>query len=134
MLPGPVYAIEFFFSFFVTFFFFLKLFTIEKPILWTIIYKQTKKIGINSMPLNFFFFFCNIFLFKIIYNREAYFINYNLQTNKQKSTSHFTRPSGYWKPTPFAYSPILTLPLLLPDSKAESDKMSKSLGLQNIFN
>ena len=56
MLPGPVYAIEFFFSFFVTSFFFLKLFTIEKPILWTIIYKQTKKIGINSMPLNFFFF------------------------------------------------------------------------------
>ena len=31
-----------------------------------------------------FFFVTFFFLFNIIYNREAYFINYNLQTNKKK--------------------------------------------------
>ena len=41
--------------------------------------------------------FCNIFffVFKNIYSREAYFINYNLQTKEKKSTTHFTRPLGY---------------------------------------
>ena len=88
-------------------------------------------------------FFVRFFiLFKIIYNRKTYFIVYNLQTNKQTnkktpSTTHFTRAFDYWKPNPFAYSLVLTLlPNTLPptDSKAESGKMSKSFGLQNIFN
>ena len=57
------------------------------------------------------FFVTIFFLFKIIYNREAYFMNYNLQTNvKKKSTIHFTCPSGYCKRTPFVYSPVLNLP------------------------
>ena len=53
----------------------------------------------------FFSIFCIIFfLFKVIYNWKTFFINYKLQ-KKQKNppTTHFTRPSGYWKSIPFAY-------------------------------
>ena len=57
--------------FFVTFFFFLKLFTIEKPILYAKNYKQKRKTS---------------------------------------STTHFTCPYGYWKPTPFVYSIGVPLP------------------------
>ena len=32
----------------------------------------------------FFIFVPFFFLFKIIYNRKAYFLNYNLQTNEKK--------------------------------------------------
>ena len=58
--------------FFVTFFFFLKLFTIEKPILYAKNYKQKRK--------------------------------------TTSSTTHFTCPYGYWKPTPFVYSIGVPLP------------------------
>ena len=42
----------------------------------------------------FFFLITFFFLFKIIYNREAYFRNQNLQISKKKSATRFTRPSG----------------------------------------
>ena len=48
-----------------------------------------------------------MFLFKIIYNWRTYFVNYKSQTNKKgkkQSTTNFTCPSGYWKPTSFGYS------------------------------
>ena len=57
-------------------------------------------------------FFCNILFFKINCNRKTYFINYNLQTKWKKIFYHpLSCPSGYWKPTLFAYCPVLTLPL-----------------------
>ena len=65
----------------------------------------------NSCRWNILFF-CNILFFKINCNRKTYFINYNLQTKWKKIFYHpLSCPSGYWKPTLFAYCPVLTLPL-----------------------
>ena len=72
-----------------------------------------------------FFLFLQHFkiLFRIIYDKKTYFINYNVQTNKQKtrktrpSTTHFTRPSDYWKLSS-PYSPVLILPSPLPPTQS----------------
>ena len=83
----------------------------------------------------FFFFFSNIFfLLKIFYNREAYFINYNLQTNKQKIYHPLYLFLRLLKTNLFCLLPHLNPIPPSPDSKTESDKMTKSFGLQNIFN
>ena len=61
----------------------------------------------------FFFFATFFFLFKIIYNRKTYFINYNLQTNKQKSSiTHFPVPQ-VTENQPFCLLPRLN-PTCLP--------------------
>ena len=80
-------------------------------------------------------FFCNIFLFvlELFTRKKTYFINYNFlkksQTNKQTnkkqtkpSTTHFARPSTYWKPSSFPYSLVLILTPYL-DSKAEPNQV-----------
>ena len=117
--------------------------------------KQTKK-GTNLIFLSYYcfltqsfevsdkantkaiFFVIFSFNFKIICSWKTYFINYKLQTNKKEKklpTTYFTRPSGYWKSTPFAYSICLYLQSSPPppNSKAKSDKVSNSFGLQNFF-
>ena len=90
-------------------------------------------ISICFLYLHHFFF-----LFNIIYNRKAYFLNYNLQTNEKKKeiVYHPIYPSlRLLKTNPFCLFPRLKpTPLLSPDSKTESHKMSKSFGLQDIFN
>ena len=82
----------------------------------------------------YFFFVTFFFLFKIIYNKEAYFINYNLQTNEKKLYHPLYPSLRLLKTNPFCLLPRLNTRLPSPDSKAESDKMSRSFGLQNIFN
>ena len=72
---------------------------------------------------NIFFFFLNYFQFKNLFYRQT-----------KKNLLPPTFPSlRLLKTNPFAYSPVLTLPASPPDSKTESNKMSKSFGLQNIF-
>ena len=76
--------------------------------------------------------FCNIFLFNINYNWKVYFINRKLQKKKKRNTfyTHFIHPSGYWKPTPFAFS-LCVPPIHY--SKAQLGKVSNKFGLQIIF-
>ena len=96
--------------FFSDIFFLLKLFAIENPILESIIYKQTKKKKNFYQPL-----YPSLRLLKI--NLFCLLPRLN--------------------PTPYLPLPSLSPYHLYPpppDSKAESDKMSKSFGLQNIFN
>ena len=88
----------------------------------------------NGCALVYLFFVTFFFLFKIIYNKEAYFINYNLQTNEKKLYHPLYPSLRLLKTNPFCLLPRLKTRLPSPDSKAESDKMSKSFGLQNIFN
>ena len=64
-----------------------------------------------------FFIFSNIFFFlKNIFNWKTYYFKLQI-TNKRKekktSTTHFTRPTGYWKPTPFATLKAYSYPPLL---------------------
>ena len=60
----------------------------------------------EKLPLQEFFFFVTFFfLFKIIYNREAYFINYNLQTNEKKNL-----PSTLPVPQVTVNEPLLPTP------------------------
>ena len=95
--------------FFSDIFFLLKLFAIENPILESIIYKQTKKKK-NYQPLYPSLRLLKTNLFCLLPRRN---------------------------PTPYLPLPSLSPYHLYPpppDSKAESDKMSKSFGLQNIFN
>ena len=73
----------------------------------------------------------------LVYIRQ---VNYKLKTNKKEkktSTTHFTHPSGYWKPTSFAYS--LNLPLPSPSTqrlnqiKCQIYLFSKKFQLSVIF-
>ena len=65
----------------------------------------------------FFIFVPFFFLFKIIYNRKAYFLNYNLQTNEKKKEIlyHPIYPSlRLLKTNPFCLFPRLNPTTLLP--------------------
>ena len=65
----------------------------------------------------FFIFVPFFFLFKIIYNRKAYFLNYNLQTNEKKKEIlyHPIYPSlRLLKTNPFCLFPRLNPTPLLP--------------------
>ena len=77
-------------------------------------------------------FFVAFFL--IIYSRQAYFINYKLQTKKKKIYHPLYPSIRLLKTNRFCLLSRLNPTAPLRDSKAESDKMSKSFGLQNIFN
>ena len=80
----------------------------------------------------FFFFLYLCCHFKIVRNWKTYFINYKLQTNKKEKKTVYLYPSLWLLKTSFAYS--LGLPLSSPQSETESDKVSNSFSLQNIFN
>ena len=60
-----------------------------------------------------FFFLTFFFVLELFTIEKTYFINYKLQKTNKPSTTHFNCPSGYWKPSPFVYSPISVLPPLL---------------------
>ena len=95
--------------FFSDIFFLLKLFAIENPILESIIYKQTKKKK-NYQPL-----YPSLRLLKT---------NLFCLLPRRNPTPYLPLPSL----SPYHPDPPP------PDPKAESHKMSKSFGLQNIFN
>ena len=78
------------------------------------------KVGFSSLYLIFrVFFFSSILfcLFKIIYNRKTYFLNYNLH-DKTKNKKTFLPPtfglSGYWKTNSFCLILHLNSTSLIP--------------------